>query len=193
MVSAAPIGEDSFKGDPRDVHTAAIIARKLIHYNAITTVSTVQQEGDFKNYPLGLMEYYADCSLNGEPTYILIEISSVYRQWAAGSPIAMEVHTGHFGRKGLEAQGLAAAPRVSLQGNFSLLDTDSYSDEEMFALETCFLRHHPDAVAWLPGKSMSHSAKWAKFDVEHVYYIGGFGNVAYIGDIDVELYKNVSI
>ena len=55
----------------------------------------------------------------------------------------------------------------------------------------CFLTYHPDAAAWLPGNRI-HESKWVRLVVEEVYWIGGFGDRAYIGWIPLEEWQSVS-
>ena len=55
----------------------------------------------------------------------------------------------------------------------------------------CFVKKHPDARYWLPGNKI-HQSEWVRLVVEGIYWVGGFGDRAYIGWIDVEGYKNVT-
>ena len=53
------------------VEEAAVQARKLLRSETISTLSTVFSAGEkhgLEGQPIGLMEYYADCSENGNPT-----------------------------------------------------------------------------------------------------------------------------
>lgn len=54
----------------------------------------------------------------------------------------------------------------------------------------CFVKKHPDARYWLPGNAI-HESEWVRLVVEGVYWVGGFGDRAYIGWIPVEGYKSV--
>lgn len=55
--------------------------------------------------------------------------------------------------------------------------TTVYPDEEeRVRLEACFTQYHPDAKWWLPGDPKgAHVARWARLDIQDIYYIGGFG------------------
>ena len=44
----------------------------------------------------------------------------------------------------------------------------------------------------MPGNPI-HEAEWVTFEVERVYWVGGFGDREFIGDIPVELYRNVTL
>jgi len=56
------------------VKEAAVQARKLLRSETISTLSTVFPVGEkhgLAGQPIGLMEYYADCSENGNPTLLV--------------------------------------------------------------------------------------------------------------------------
>lgn len=82
----------------------------------------------------------------------------------------------------------AAHPRLSLQGKIVPLA----DDEDHSAVQNCFLRKHPDAKLWMPGNKI-HESYWTRFEITSVFWVGGFGSVAYIGRIPVEMYKDVEI
>ena len=56
----------------------------------------------------------------------------------------------------------------------------------------CFLEKHPDAEAWTPGNKI-HESYWARLVVEEVYWIGGFGDRAYIGWIGEGVWRNITM
>ena len=60
-------------------------------------------------------------------------------------------------------------------------------------VEECFLAKHGDAGLWLPGSETSpHTGRWTRLRVEEVYWVGGFGDVAYIGWLDAKAFKNIT-
>ena len=65
-------------------------------------------------------------------------------------------------------------------------------DEDQNPVQSCFLRKHPDARLWTPGNKI-HESFWMRFEISSVFWVGGFGNVAYIGWIPVEMYQAVDI
>lgn len=86
----------------------------------------------------------------------------------------------------------ANLPRFSLLGYLERIPIDSSSsDGKAAALQSCFLKYHPDARYWLPGNRI-HESEWVRLVVTQVYWIGGFGDRAYIGWIPVEEWKNVT-
>ncbi|KAI0149604.1 pyridoxamine 5'-phosphate oxidase-domain-containing protein [Xylariaceae sp. FL1272] len=85
----------------------------------------------------------------------------------------------------------ANLPRFSLLGYIEKIDTSSPSSPTSAELAKCFVSKHPDAKYWLPGNRI-HEATWVRLVVQHVYWVGGFGDRAYIGWIPTEEWKNVT-
>ena len=81
----------------------------------------------------------------------------------------------------------ANLPRFSLLGHLERIEGGDDRDGllEGARLATCFVRVHPDAKYWLPGNRI-HESHFVKLVVEQVYWVGGFGDRAYIGWIPVE-------
>lgn len=82
----------------------------------------------------------------------------------------------------------ANLPRFSLFGYLETIHTD---DQSSTRLATCYTAKHHDALHWLPGNRV-HESEWTRLVVTHVYWIGGFGDRAYIGWIPVEQWKKVT-
>ena len=68
-------------------------------------------------------------------------------------------------------------PRFSLVGYIEPIPT---SEVLSYNVEACFIDRHPDAKAWLPGNQI-HESWWGRLVVREIYWIGGFGDRAYIG------------
>ncbi|KAL2758564.1 hypothetical protein ACRALDRAFT_2052073 [Sodiomyces alcalophilus JCM 7366] len=82
----------------------------------------------------------------------------------------------------------ANLPRLSILGYVETFQPDS--DEES-ALASCFVNRHPDARYWLPGNRI-HRCEWARIVVQAIYFVGGFGDRAYIGWIPVDQWQKVT-
>ena len=82
----------------------------------------------------------------------------------------------------------ANLPRFSLIGHLEPINPDTV---QSLRLATCFVSKHRDAKYWLPGNRI-HEAEWARLVVTHVYWVGGFGDRAYIGWIPVEEWQSVT-
>jgi hypothetical protein len=88
----------------------------------------------------------------------------------------------------------ANLPRFSLLGYIAPIPgSDDHSDPESVGgkLAACFTAAHPDARYWLPGNRI-HESHFVTLVVTHVYWIGGFGDRAFIGWIPVEEWRNVT-
>jgi hypothetical protein len=71
------------------------------------------------------------------------------------------------------------------------LEKINKEEVEAQSLGKCFTKAHPDAKYWLPGNSI-HESEWVRLVVQNVYWIGGFGDRAYIGWISAEEWRNVT-
>jgi len=186
------------------IHESAIQARRVLHLENIGTLSTVfpserpsltiESNGvdllenrpvGLGGAPIGLMDYYADCEDNGDPTILAISIATSFKNVDAGSNITMSLR---WHPQDGQWRSAANLPRFSLIGH---LETISAEEAKSKGLATCFVKSHPDSVAWLPGNRI-HESHWTRLVVEHVYWIGGFGDRAYIGWIPTEVWKNVT-
>jgi hypothetical protein len=151
------------------------------------------------------MDYLADCESTGNPTILAINIATSFKNVAAGSNISLSLQwtppyppseritfSPLFGKdkKGKEAVPYSAAnlPRFSLLGYLEKIEE---TEVEGLELGKCFTETHPDARYWLPGNKI-HSSEWVRLVVQEVYWIGGFGDRAYIGWIPVEEWRGVT-
>lgn len=165
--------------------------------------------------PIGLMDYIAECEDSGNPTLLAIRIATAFRNAAAGSNVSLSLRwappyppvkrisvlshalsflrsklLGYDGDKTPETVPYSAAnlPRMSLQGYLEDIPSDE-TDHEV--LKKCYVEKHPDSKYWLPGNPI-HKSGWARLVVEQVYWIGGFGDRAYIGWIPIDEWRKVT-
>ncbi|KAI5816600.1 pyridoxamine 5'-phosphate oxidase-domain-containing protein [Pyronema omphalodes] len=168
--------------DRPTVERAAQQARSLLLTETIGTLSTIFPSGErhgLEGQPIGLMDYYADCSSDGNPTFLGMNIATSFINGAApNSSISLSIREHGTGRF-----SAAAHPRVALIGKLVEIDDPA----EVERVKKCYLKKHPDAK-WWSGDDF-HGNYWTRLEVKSVYWVGGFGNVAYIGWIPVELYK----
>ncbi|KAF2737505.1 hypothetical protein EJ04DRAFT_510168 [Polyplosphaeria fusca] len=175
------------------IHESAVQARRILHLESLGTLSTLfphtstleKRPSDVSGLPIGLMDYYADCEpASGNPTILAITIATSFKNVASGSNITLSLRWHPPNWKHYSA---AALPRYSLVGYLEDLTAEEVVKEGM---ATCFVGYHPDAAAWLPG-NMIHESKFVRLVVQEVYWIGGFGDRAYIGWIPVEEWRGV--
>lgn len=85
----------------------------------------------------------------------------------------------------------ANLPRFSLMGYLESMKDDSSSEVSDADLRKCFVDAHPDARYWLPGNRI-HRSHFARLVVTQIYWVGGFGDRAYIGWIPAEQWHSVT-
>lgn len=196
---------------------SAILARRILRLTSQGTFSTVFQKNlnrsstsdqfsyeapqnvehvpqGIENTPIGLIEYIADCESSGNPTVLAITVATTFKNIDAGSNVSLSlswtppyVSSHKFFSKSQLEYSAANLPRFSLSGHFESIDIE---DVNRLSIEKCFLKDHPDARIWLPGNKI-HKSEWKRFVVQHIYWIGGFGDRAYIGWIPKDMWESV--
>ncbi len=194
------------------IHESAIQARRILHLSGIGTLSTVfPTTSSSQSYPhppvplsgipIGLPDYFADCEPNtGNPTLLAISIATSFRNAAAGSNVTLSVRweepsifppsTSSPSSQQPHPISPASLPRMALLGHIVSIPPDDpiYIQN----ITTCFTATHPDAAAWLPGNPI-HASRWTRLVVEAVYWVGGFGDRAYIGWIGADEWERVTM
>ncbi|KPM45072.1 hypothetical protein AK830_g1482 [Neonectria ditissima] len=170
--------------------------------------------------PIGLMDYVADCEDEGNPTILEIRIATTFKNARAGSNITLSMNwtppypplkrISFLSRLSAYVPFLSSSeynvppeqsstpdtvpysaanlPRFSLIG---YLEDVTPNPVEAVKLAACFTYKHPDAKYWLPG-NVIHESQWSRLVVTKVYFIGGFGDRAYIGWIPLEEWQSVT-
>lgn len=195
--------------------TSTLMARRLLALSTSGVISTIfpnplppstHAPSSVAGLPIGLREYTADCDSvlpptfshgdNGDPLVLALRVATTFKNIRAGSNLSLELDWwNHLPDAGPVYPGLppsaAALPRVTLFGYLDTLPA-AMPDDATVALEKCFVDSHPDARAWLPGRSGSpHASFWARVVVTHAYWIGGFGDVQQIGWINMTEWKGI--
>ncbi|KAL1992863.1 hypothetical protein VTN49DRAFT_3619 [Thermomyces lanuginosus] len=189
--------------------TSALLARRLLALSSVGAVSTVYPPSDsyrgppgLEGVPISLPEYFADCpgvlddEEEGNPIFLGLYVSTTFRNIASGSNVSLAIDWWDQLNKTeplypgfpLSPAGL---PRVSLLGYVERIDS-SIDKNTQHELEACFLAAHPDAKVWLPGAPNSpHAGFWARMVVTHAFWIGGFGDLAQIGWLNMTEWKGI--
>jgi hypothetical protein len=145
------------------------------------------------------MDYIADCEETGNPTILAINIATSFKNVASGSNISLSLRwvppyppksrISSFSSSSSELPYSAAnLPRFSLLGYLEKIPEQEVEEK---GIAKCFVEGHRDARYWLPGNRI-HASEWVRLVVREVYWIGGFGDRAYIGWIPVEEWGNVT-
>jgi hypothetical protein len=167
------------------------MGRRMLHLSRIGTMSTVFPAQSSKRYPpsvagtsLSLMEYYADCEpATGNPTILSLSVSSNVKNAAEGSNVTLSIRWDPAQRP----RSAVALPRMSLTGYLERIRPQHDQD----VVTACYGKTHPDSWAWMPG-SRIHESFWTRLVVKDVYWVGGFGDRAFIGWIPEDVWKGVS-
>ncbi|KAI3340995.1 pyridoxamine 5'-phosphate oxidase-domain-containing protein [Ustulina deusta] len=172
--------------------------------------------------PHSLMDYVADCEEDGNPTFLAINVETTFKnvrdgsnvslaqQWtppyppdkriksatAASTPGLLSRLVNWLGLgsdddensepKDMVPYSAANLPRFSLLGY-----TEKIDDVSAAALSECFVKKHPDAKYWLPGNRI-HESEFVRLVVQQIYFVGGFGDRAYIGWISADEWNSVT-
>lgn len=182
--------------------------------------STLADNG-VEGQPIGLVDYVADCEDVGNPTILELKIGTTFRNVQAGSNITVSLQWvppyAPAKRIGVVKRAMSYLPFLGRgeddgprnSADPSIPDTVPYSADNLprFALfgylepfqadeaqtdklKACYLAKHPDSKYWLPGNHI-HTSDWTRMVVTKVYWVGGFGDRAYIGWIPVDEWNQV--
>lgn len=202
-------------------YESAILARRILHLTPLATLSTnfptsssttENRPSGLEGLPIGLTDYISDCESHGNPTILAISIATSFKNIAAGSNLSISIQWTPpylpksriessttwladliFGQTNDDVEGAlpysaANLPRFSLLG---YLETIPEEEVEAQGVKECFVAKHRDSRYWLPGNRIHHS-EWTRMVVKQIYWVGGFGDRAYIGWIPVEEWRNVT-
>lgn len=167
----------------RGPQDAARIARRMVDKESLVHFNTLNPDGT----PVSFVEYYISSDLcpglqnvtnNGNPILFLSTMSSSYQNWDERGAVSLSVES----YKKHPFESALSKPRATLFGDLRKLHL---SDHDEHRLVRCFTHKHPDAYHWLPGSKNPtvNDTLWVEFDVKHLYFIGGFGDRSYIGNI----------
>lgn len=177
------------------VQEAARVARSLVQRESLGNLALIDNFGD----AISFSEYYVDIYKNGSPYLIILKISSVNQilKNMDVKKVGFSIRTGdHQPQENVDlhypgglAYSTAGSPRVVIKGELKyILDVDR---QEEIKMEKEFIKRHRDAKFWLPSsKITAHKGNWAKLEINSIYFIGGFGDRAYIGNIPVDMYHD---
>ncbi|KAI8371537.1 pyridoxamine 5'-phosphate oxidase-domain-containing protein [Radiomyces spectabilis] len=174
----------------QSVDAAAKLARTVISDTGIGTIMTLMDGSinpDFEGHPFGLMEYYnGDCYKNGDLLLFMSDLQMNARN-AREQPNkvsftvrALKDYNPSWGNRSTPVE----QPRVAMMGEIKLVNESPNDDELM----KCFATKHPEAKAW----QQFHDFHFYRFQVESLYYVGGFGGINYIGWLPLHKYQHAS-
>lgn len=183
-------------------YESTILARRLLALSRIGTLSTIfptnitnsRVPSTVANTPIGLPDYIASCEEpTGNPTLLALAVSTSTRNVIAGSNVSLAlswwdeyIHLTHH-----EPWSAANLPRASLIG---YLEEIPLKEAQNSGIPHCFTSLHKDSKWWLPGsKGAAHQGVWMRMVVQEIYWIGGFGDRAFIGWFDPKEWRNITV
>ena len=212
------LGEDDAETTLPSWFTSTLLARRLLALTNAGVVSTLfpaplppqfpytHTPSELAGKPVSLKEYIADCDeylfddaderQRGNPIFLALHVATTFRNIQTSSNnVSLSIDWwDHLKEAEPVYPGLpsspAGLPRVTLFGYVEPIEVTELKDNS--PLKKCYLKAHPDAEVWLPGEEDSpHSSFWARLVVREAYWIGGFGDVARIGWLDMALWKKI--
>ena len=185
-------------------YESTVLARRLLALSPTGVISTIFPPSNHSSpdaqanvpksvasTPIGLPEYLAACEDTGNPTLLALAISTSTRNAMAGSNVSLALSwwDSYVKRTNHEPWSAANLPRASLIGYLEEMSDKEVEENEIME---CYTAIHRDSRLWLPGdKKAAHSGMWMRMVVEEVYWIGGFGDRAYIGWFDMQEWKRI--
>lgn len=182
-------------------YESTVLARRLLALSETGVISTIfpsntsdRLPAGLSSTPIALPDYIASCeeeSHPGDPTLLALTVSTTTKNAYAGSNVSLALSWWDFykERTGHPPWSAANLPRASLIGYLEEIPRGEVEEE---GLVECFTGVHRDSRFWLPGdESSPHAGVWMRMVVEQVYWIGGFGDRAFIGWFDVAEWKGV--
>ncbi|KAF0533468.1 pyridoxamine 5-phosphate oxidase-domain-containing protein [Gigaspora margarita] len=164
---------------------AAIVARSLVFETGTGTLVTVMKtKEELQGYPFGLFDYFSDdCPPTGNPLMLLTDYQLNVKN-ARENDFKVSLMIQKFSKN--ETYFPMAEPRLNLFGKLVKIEND-----EILAVQECFLKKHPRARDWIPGRG--HDFNFYRLKVVDIYFVGGFGDKRYIGYIDLTYYKSAQV
>jgi hypothetical protein len=209
-------------GSRETIQDAVVHARKLLHGESVMTLASIFDPdvnptlaGQPFAYALvagwvdgRLTEYYADCSADGTPTVLLMDVEITTKNMKHGSPMSAcidaTVPNGTYSK--------ASLPRMNLNGVMAKLETKkevrNRFDHDWWIGTRCFemfliaTSRCTWMDPWQPGCSTSSELVsvsrrkrilfWRFSSLQGELTLG-FGNVSFIGFLPIDLYRSVDL
>ena len=163
---------------------AASYARYLMRHGMHGVFST--QMADVPQMSIAMMDDFSESSkLDGNPVFMLADISETTKnldQYPFGSFTIAANNCTVNDFDGMPYDPLACL-RFTMTGRFIPNENAvNITDPEFLS----FSSRHPAASDWV--KYSPHQFRMWTMNIFSIYYVGGYGNLHYIGEIDTDMY-----
>ncbi|TNY22083.1 pyridoxamine 5'-phosphate oxidase-domain-containing protein [Rhodotorula diobovata] len=170
--------------DEAAVHVRELISYRAFHTGVLMSVFPEDAQVPTPGLPFGLQEYYAEYpDSEGDILLLAMPIAAIYRNALPPNPPNLTLTVNDMWGFG-DGNLAAGRMRVALYGTLERV----VGDEEVDKCHKAYLAAHPDARGWI-GADGPHSNFFARMRVNKVYAFNGFGDVAYIGWVPLDLYR----
>lgn len=167
---------------------AASYARYMVENGLDGVLSS--QSADSPAFSFASKEDFAECYMkNGFPIFLLADISETsvnLKQYPIGSFTIGANNCTEYDYDGMPYDPLACI-RFTFLGEFFQHPYPSNGTEPQFL---AFQEKHPAAMDWI--KFSGHEFYIWEFWFYQIHYVGGYGNLHYIGYIDPDVYYNAT-
>lgn len=112
------------RGERQTIDEAIVAARHMVHHETIGTLGstfTSEVNSDLAGQPFALMDYFADCSDNGNPTLIMMTVEISFRNNMHGSKLTLSLRQ----HPEEPVYSIARLPRLALFGNVTEVTDES--------------------------------------------------------------------
>lgn len=150
-----------------------------------------EAESPIEGYPFTLFDYFVDLpQYPGSPIFFISKLQKSVTNIKHDSRASFTIQSSpKFSCKFMDTTSFTPmeSGRVCLVGKVvSIIEENGPTFINVCRAE--FLKIHPDSKNWIGLKDFS----FYRLEVEKIYWIGGFGNIHYIGWIRSKLYTSVS-
>lgn len=166
------------------VEDAASYTRWILSHETSAAVATFENSSQTL-YPFVTVEDYCEhWSLPGYPFFLLANISTTAKNLDQDTRCSLSITIKNCTQRNYENMPYdkLACYRVSFQGELLQFSFDKEKDLQKF------LQCHPAAKYWFS----AHDFNFWVFHIDTIRYIGGYGNLHYIGDIPLQTYLQAS-
>ncbi|GAA6046381.1 hypothetical protein JCM3770_004892 [Rhodotorula araucariae] len=182
LAPAAALARESL--DEAAVHVRELISYRAYNTGVLMSVFPNDAQVPVPGLPFGLQEYYAEYpDSNGDLLLLAMPIAAIYRNALPPNPPNLTITVNDLWGFG-DGNLAAGRMRVALYGTIERVE----GADELAKCKQAYLKAHPDSRGWI-GADGPHANFFARLRVHKVYAFNGFGDVAYIGWVPLELYR----
>jgi len=170
-----------------DMDDAASYSRWMVHHQVKGVIASFNYAN--KYFPFATVEDFCDDGAGkGVPHFLFPDVSSTANNLEINPNGTIAISVANCSTQNYDSMPFdqMACYRVILMGNFSMVNISvlkNTTDPNLKAYYGC----HPASRDWVQGQS-AHTFYFWTMTIQDIFYIGGYGDLHYIGPIDLETY-----